>query len=836
MSEDGAFAARLEGSHGEQTGVSSTDSVCISDSVCVSDSVDVPEKVCVSNSVCVADGDCVSSGECNVSVPAFDDLSVCVDDKGVYGMYPEGVYNRMGGNSTRKEEEQVDDGRSGDRWSVDWEDCVVEDCRYVHDVISMAADVSETMICGDCNEVYESAFRVTEKFDSACSRCMSGAPGRIRPVAVNHNIVINGFNASQSSVTDVGVNGDDKTEYYVDSMPRDLALLCANDYVEKGAAILMHEDGVVVELSSEQMCRLRVFIKECNVVKRLRVKNRTYEVVPTDSDVAYASTNYFNTKVNVNTNEERVLSYLLTGLTLRDIQDAISNGSITGFHPEMKRKQLSNFEGKWGRTPDVLQMAYPNKLGNVKGYMSEPHVYTFVGERVEIDFMECDFNEDSIGTPSPTESNSVFRKKVRKLASFGGAIAAWVAYDVYSGFVYGKLVTSVAKSVECVKELVEFYEKHGHKVHEIAADRGIVTEGKFRITTPETIAYCSSKGIRTKGAEPYNHSNGTPHVERVIQVVENMIRMGTHYMLQNPNLQYLKYSKKDILMLWGELFLWSMVVISLKSSPKNPKVSRHFLFYRVVPNIQDIRLLPIFAVLLVYRHVPSSSSLDGANRPFYMHGLYVGPDMMVTGAIRVAVKVGSTMQIIVSTKYKCVTDGGSVNLHHTVQRGLRGLLEGGQVQEAEVVADGTPAAMPVLVPSPVNNDSVAPVVSVSEVSSVESTADKVSSVSVSNDSVTSVSVSELRGDVHETPSQVPEKLLSQRKKKAKSRAQTKARNARARATVSVSVSESVCRNQKKRKNCIEKSGVAGRNGMLRVINAVKSLITLYLCLNVCQMI
>ena len=513
---------------------------------------------------------------------------------------------------------------------------------------------------------------VTEKFDSACSRSMSGVPGRIQEVDVDPNVVIVGFNDTVSNVTTVGINGDNKTEYYVNGMPKDLALLCANDYVETGVAVLFHGDGLVLNMSAQDIQRLRDYLRKYEVIKKLIVRNRTYEVDSELRETSYASTNYFNTNVNVNTKEERVLTYLLTGLNLRDIQAGIRNNSITGFHPDMTHQQLSNFEAKWGRSPDAVQMAYPNKLGNVKGYMTKPHVYTRIGERVEMDFMECDFNEESI----ESDGTSVMRKKVKKLATFGGAIAAWVAYDVFSGFVTGKLVTSVAKAWMCVKDLVEYYERHGHTISVLAADRGILTEGKFRVHTSETIAYCNSKNIRTQGAEPGNHSNGTPHIERVFQVVHNMIRTGTHYILQNPNFSLLGFTKREILMSWGELFYWSMAVIPMKDSPKNPGKSRYELFHGRVPNIQDIRLLPIFSVLTVYRYDPTKASLDGANRGFYQHGLYVGPDTLVTGGIRVAIKVGNTVQIVVSTKYKCVTDGGAINIYPAVQRGLRGLLEG----------------------------------------------------------------------------------------------------------------------------------------------------------------
>jgi len=88
----------------------------------------------------------------------------------------------------------------------------------------------------------------TIKFDSACSRCMSGIPNRLfnksKPMS---DIVVKGFNGAISSVDSVGVNDDGKKEYYIQSMPSDLCLLSANEYAKDGAAILMekHRDPLV---------------------------------------------------------------------------------------------------------------------------------------------------------------------------------------------------------------------------------------------------------------------------------------------------------------------------------------------------------------------------------------------------------------------------------------------------------------------------------------------------------------------------------------------------------------------------------------------------------------
>lgn len=646
------------------------------------------------------------------------------------------------------------------------ESVVVSVCDSVDGIVAFAAfsieyeDIISTEVC-QSSQAHEAMSTVltnlVEKFDSACSRSISGVPGRIKAVDVGHNILISGFNNSTSEVTAVGVNDDSKTEYYVKSMPNNLALLCANDYVDGGAAVLFHNDGVVLEMSPAEVDELREFIQEYTVAKRLVVNNRTYEVArDCESDVAYAASSFFNTKVNTSTLDELVTSTLMMGIPLPALKIAISKGTITGFHPKLTTRCLSSYEGRYGRSPDVIMMAHPNKEGNKKGYgsQSKPDVISRVGQRVEMDFMECDFNEEQLVDPNPT-STSAFRKKVKKLVSAGGAVAAWVAYDVYSGFVYGRLVSSVANAHECVKELVEYYEKHGHKVEELIADRGIITEGKFRIHTPATLAYCSSKGIRTRSAEPYNHSNGTPHAERVIQVVKNMIRQATLYLLMSPNIKQLGYTRQDILRLWGEAFYWAMAVIPMRDSPHNPDVSRFYLFYLRIPNIQELRLLPMFAILLVYRHVPTVSSLDGANRAFYMHGLYVGPDWMVTGGIRVAIKVNGVFQIIVSTKYKCVTDGGAVNISQSVQRGLRVMLEGEDVQDSVAEVDGTPTTTPTpVLHAPIPSDTT-PVVIASDVTPT---------VVADSTPVSDSTTHELRGDGAPT---VSVSVLNRRAKNAK---------------------------------------------------------------------
>lgn len=643
-------------------------------------------------------------------------------------------------------------------YSIEWDDVTLVDdgaCPYCDEVHAMVALNSN----------------VIEKFDTACSRSISGAPGRIREVDVRHNIVIKGFNDGSEKVDKVGVNYDDMQEYFVSGMPKDLALLSGNEYVERGgAAVLFPRDGVVLRIDVAEQQMLRDYIAAFPVWKKLCVKNRTYEIAPVQES-AYAATNYFNTKVNVNTGEERVLSYLLTGLTLRDIQSAIRDGSIDGFHPELEGRALSNFEAKWGRTPDVVHLAHPNKIGNVKGYMTKPPVYSHVGQVVEMDNMESDFNESD--TLEDISAMNCERKRVQKLPTHGGARFANVTYDVFSGLVHGRLLLNQANAVEWVQATIDLYATAGYTIAEFAADRQIIHEGKFRVATAAVVALLRRNKIAFRGAEPSNHSNGTPHVERIIGVIQEKMRMAVQYILRNPNLKYLEFSKKNILQLWGELFHWAIVIINLKECPHVKGKTRYEVFHKKKPNIQEIRLLPIFSVLMVLREEPNAASIDGANRRFYQYGLYVGPDSLVTGGIRVAVITNKRLQIVVSSKYKAVTDGGSLNLYPQVQRGLRHLLEEQAEEVQEPAVERVPSDVVVDIVRPPEQDVSAErpvtdsaVVSTSEVVNTpveargESLLPRTQPVGAKNTAATKVKGRTQRGKRKPRPGRAPGEKLS----------------------------------------------------------------------------
>lgn len=245
--------------------------------------------------------------------------------------------------------------------------------------------------------------RVREKFDSAASMNMSGNKQRLKPlsvVPVNGGVGINGFNGSLSMVTNVGVNNDDKREYHVKDMPEDLALLCAHMYASDGAAILFKDGGVVLSLSDVELAELKQSISDYTVFKRLKVVNRTYEVANDDVDVVQCddgnavidvampvATKYFNTKVNVSNDKERVMTMLLTGLSMSDLLACVKHKSLGGMPVDLTLSALGRFENKYGRTPDIVRMANPLDLKSRYGLMSFDAVNK-PGDRLEVDVMK----------------------------------------------------------------------------------------------------------------------------------------------------------------------------------------------------------------------------------------------------------------------------------------------------------------------------------------------------------------------------------------------------------------------------------------------------------------
>ena len=514
------------------------------------------------------------------------------------------------------------------------------------------------------------------KMDSACSRNMSGVGGRITEVQIADN-TIRGFKGEESKANLIGKNEDGKVELYVEDMPTDLVLLSANNYAEDGAVVLLPNYGLHLYMDDNERDEFETFIRKYKTGKVMEVNNRTYEVIASEGEEALSANShrYFNTNINVSNVEERILAYLLSGFTITAMIKQLEDKSIAGVHPDVTIAALQKFATKWGHSPDVAQLAKPTKMGNIKGYMAVPEELKEVGDKVEADFFESDFNELPVEPKeNVSEDVTIKKKKTKKLPTHGGAVAGFLVVDCYSQFLMGQLVKSTANAAELVKETIDKYAIDGHKIQLFSADSGVTSQSTFRVFTTAVEKVCLDERIETRRGEPHNHSNGTQTIEGMIRPVRNLMRMAMQYILRNPNLPQLGFTKEQILKLWGEIFYWAIDVMNMKLCKKEPTKTRWEVFKKRIPNVQEIRFLPIFAFVMVLRHALPEASLDGADREFLQYGLYVGPDKKVKGAIRAAILTGAGVKIIVTTKYKGVSDGGGINIYPMVQRGLTNII------------------------------------------------------------------------------------------------------------------------------------------------------------------
>lgn len=540
----------------------------------------------------------------------------------------------------------------------------------------------ESILCAAAavsTPIIQQSSQNTIKFDSACSSNLSGDPQRLKNSHPVDSLRIKGFNNSTSSVALVGFNSDGKKEYYVPNMPPNLVLLCAQQYSSDGASILLPNEGFVLSLTAEDQRYLKNFAETHHISKHLIVKNNTYEVSQTSllspEEEAYSSTatKFFNSKVNVSNAQERILATLLTGLTFNDILSFTKNNSVLGLPRDITQSALNSFEHSYGRTPDVLQLAFPDLSGNKKGYMAPKEVLTTVGERVEADFFDIEFNELPDVTEETTPATTRRKKHPKKLASHGGAIAAYVYIDVYTGYIGGTLVTSLANPLPLVQSTVHEFGKFHHQIKLFSADQGIIHQSQFRVATPAVQQFLEDSHIGIELGEAYNHNVGTPHIEKTLRQIQELIRFAMLYVLRNPNFRHFGFSKVQVLKLWGEIFYWAIAVINLKPSFPDPAITKYEYFTKRKPDLRAIRLLPIFSSLYVLRN--SAHAELQSNHTFWQFGLYVGPSLTVPGAIRAAVLTNNKVIIITTTSVKSISDGGHISLYPSSTNGLNCLID-----------------------------------------------------------------------------------------------------------------------------------------------------------------
>jgi hypothetical protein len=82
-------------------------------------------------------------------------------------------------------------------------------------------------------------------------------------------------------------------------------------------------------------------------------------------------------------------------------------------------------------------------------------------------------------------------------------------------------------------------------------------------------------------------------------MIKNLMSTAIVFILRNPHFNELGFDILDIYRLWGELFHWAITMINLKPSPHDKTRTRYEVFHGKKPNLQRIRAIPIFAIIMV---------------------------------------------------------------------------------------------------------------------------------------------------------------------------------------------------------------------------------------------
>ena len=119
---------------------------------------------------------------------------------------------------------------------------------FTFNTSSILDEYCYNVICDDSRSSSFCHKPVRIKIDSCCSKSASGVPNRLDsnyPIDKNPPVRFTGFNKSSSP----GINSDSKVEYYLESMPDDLVLLCGADYASDGAIVMFKENGFLLKLN-----------------------------------------------------------------------------------------------------------------------------------------------------------------------------------------------------------------------------------------------------------------------------------------------------------------------------------------------------------------------------------------------------------------------------------------------------------------------------------------------------------------------------------------------------------------------------------------------------------
>lgn len=161
------------------------------------------------------------------------------------------------------------------------------------------------------------------------------------------------------------MNADGKKEYFVQNIPADFVLLCAQAYAYDGSNLLFKDSGLVLRFSNEELVEVKQFIKNFHVMKQLTVRTQTYEVEKDhmgeeDADQNYCacaaaqvdtpryvfihqdtSTRSSNGDSDINDHSNQVMQHQLKGSGSHDANDLLHT-EVANFSKVTSEVQVNN--------------------------------------------------------------------------------------------------------------------------------------------------------------------------------------------------------------------------------------------------------------------------------------------------------------------------------------------------------------------------------------------------------------------------------------------------------------------------------------------------------------
>ena len=217
-------------------------------------------------------------------------------------------------------------------------------------------------------------------------------------------------------------------------------------------------------------------------------------------------------------------------------------------HKKLTSKLLEKFKKTHVTTPEVITMSQPEKQKAQAGLRDPPLPIEKPGDRVEMDAFTTRYNEKGD------------KGKTNKMVTYGGATAAYVSVDVYSGFSTCYLVQNQSNVLPIVVQEYMKFVNDGHHMRTFASDLGIVHKNSTVEAENPAYAYLDKKGVEVVISTAGDHNSETPVVEVEIGIIKRKVSMAITYLFTNPNFIKTEFTQKQVLMLWGELTMWAVIV------------------------------------------------------------------------------------------------------------------------------------------------------------------------------------------------------------------------------------------------------------------------------------